>query len=230
MSKKINTESIRYVNVNETFNMTIPERNKNSICWFETAAFDYKTASTLLDNKIYCHSFFFMQQCVECIVKGLLIENKIVNAGDIKKWSHSPEEAFSAFYKFQKSLSEDFFTNIKVRIIKEHGLEAKLEITKNIINYYCHLYEEKKTTTPIEEHIVQHILVEAVIISLSILLNTMQQNTRYPNIETCKLPSMLYDESEIVVEYAPHILEWISYVLRHVYPDLHKSEHAHPLI
>ena len=48
----------------------------------------------------------------------------------------------------------------------------------------------------------------------------MQQNTRYPDIETCKLPSVLYDESEIVVKHTPHILERIKYVLINVCPDI----------
>lgn len=221
MGKKIDIESIRSIDIDEMFNMTIPIRDKNSICWFETAVLDFKTAGTLLNNKVYCHSLFFMQQCVECIVKGILIENKIVNVGEIKKWSHSPEEAFSAFYKAMESQSELFFSNIKERILKEHGLESKLETTNSIINYYCQIYEDsfKKTTVFCNPAIALRLCVDAIILSLSFLLNSMQQNTRYPDIETCKLPSMLYDESETVVKHSSEILKRIRYVLNNVCPE-----------
>ena len=222
MGKKINTESIRSIDINEIFSMTYPNRDENSICWFETAVLNCKTASTLLHNKIYCHALFFMQQCIECIVKGILIENQIVNVREIKKWSHSPEEAFSAFYKVMESQYELFFANIKERIIKEQDLESKLEMTNSIINHYCQIYEDslRKITTYNNPAILLKLCVDAIIISLSVLLNSMQQNTRYPDIETCKLPSVLYDESEIVVKHTPHILERIKYVLINVCPDI----------
>ena len=41
MGKKINTESIRSIDINEIFSMTYPNRDENSICWFETAVLNY---------------------------------------------------------------------------------------------------------------------------------------------------------------------------------------------
>lgn len=221
MGKRINIKSIQSVDIDNNFKMTLPERDTESICWFKTAVLNYNTANILLNNKIVCHALFFMQQCVECVVKGILIENHIVAIGEIKNWNHSPENAFSELYRSFESQSEELFTKIKEKINNEHGLQSKLKITISIINHYFKVYEDSlnMTHSKIEPSVYLHLYVDVAIISLSVLLNCMQQNTRYPDIETYRLPTMVYDESEIVVEYTREILKMINCILNNVCPE-----------
>ena len=71
--------------------------NQEAYNWYITADENIKTAEILLNNKRYPHSIFFMQQCVECLIKGIFLEAEIIF--DPKSISHAPEKAFIQFYE-----------------------------------------------------------------------------------------------------------------------------------
>lgn len=218
MKKRTVNSEIPSFEINDVFNITVPERREDSICWFKTAILNYETAKVLLSSNIICHSLFFMQQCVECIIKGILIENHLVDTNDIKEWGHYPECAFRIFYRSVNSQSEDLFNKIKEKIDKEENIECKLEMTNSILNAYYQKYEEIQSTplTNCDIYTYGHLCVEVTMVSLSVLLGYMQQSTRYPDM-SFRLPSELYDESEIVKRHSTVLLKRVKYVLDNVY-------------
>ena len=96
MAKRRIKENIETLDVNEVFGVSVNERTETSLAWFSVAKDNVSTAKLLFDNKKYHHCVFFLQQSIECIVKGVLLENKIVDHAE--DFSHSPIEALEQFY------------------------------------------------------------------------------------------------------------------------------------
>ena len=67
--------------------------------WYKIAEDNLSSAKVLLENKCVNHAVFFIQQSVECIVKGLFLEAGILNADKIRCINHNPSDAFKKLYK-----------------------------------------------------------------------------------------------------------------------------------
>ena len=65
-------KNIKTFDVNEFLGIADNERTDLSILWYQTAIENLITANVLLENKRISHCIFFMQQCIECIIKGIL--------------------------------------------------------------------------------------------------------------------------------------------------------------
>lgn len=153
--------------------------NKDAYNWYITADENIKTAEILFNNKRYAHSIFFMQQCVECLIKGIFLETQIVlNPKDI---SHAPEKTFIQFYeKVEDSLNKKN-CEIVVNALKERGIdnfEKKINYFIPVINDATNQYEQNLKTP--YRTIARFSYVQTVLFCLAKLFEDTQQETRYP--------------------------------------------------
>lgn len=52
--------------------------NTDAYNWYLTAKEDILTSKILFENDRYAHAIFFMQQCIECLIKGIFVETGII--------------------------------------------------------------------------------------------------------------------------------------------------------
>lgn len=67
--------------------------------WYKIADDNLSSARILLENNRVNHAVFFIQQCVECIVKGFFLEARIIAEAKIKSINHNPSKAFEKLYE-----------------------------------------------------------------------------------------------------------------------------------
>lgn len=80
--------------------------NQEAYNWYITADENIKTAEILLNNKRYPHSIFFMQQCVECLIKGIFLEAEIIFT-------------LKASLMLQKKLLSNFMKKLEIHSTKQ---------------------------------------------------------------------------------------------------------------
>ena len=185
--------------------------NQDAYNWYITADENIKTAEILLNNKRYPHSIFFMQQCVECLIKGIFLEAEIIF--DPKSISHAPEKAFIQFYEkvgdtLNKANCEVVITVLKNR--KIDNFEKKIHYFISIINDATTQYEQNLNALSETHLTAKFIYVQTVLFCLAKLFEGTQQDTRYP-MQTSNgivLPFTIFN-SEIIVEKCPSLITLI---------------------
>lgn len=215
MEKNKINENIESIDLDDEYATTIPNRNEESICWFKTALYNFRTASILIENKVFAHAVFFMQQCVECLIKGILVENKIVSLQELKKWSHKPEKAIEAFFEKLLSPSIDNIKYIRGKLDVDKNIEEKFKVALDIINKCSAQTTENMATNLSKMYVYTNECVNLCLFTLAVLLNSSQQNTRYPGINK-RVPMQLYDESSLICKTVPELMKCIKYIICNV--------------
>ena len=100
MSVKIHIEKdLNDVDITSNVAAIVGSRTDAVIAWYRVAKDNLSTANLLLKNKHIPHAIFFIQQCVECLVKGTFLECGALNEETTKQICHSPDKAYKALYK-----------------------------------------------------------------------------------------------------------------------------------
>lgn len=136
-------DNLNEVNITDNIFLIQGRRTPIVEAWYEIASENLKSANVLLENRCFNHAVFFVQQCVECIVKGVFLENGILNADKIKKdISHNPSEAFKQLYKtigYEQGI--EYCQQIPDMLVKKSSFEGKLILGANIANQFTEAYE-----------------------------------------------------------------------------------------
>lgn len=231
---------IKTLDVNDDLGVTANERTEISLSWFNVAKDNLDTAKILFEYKKYHHCVYFLQQSIECIVKGVLIENHIIDELQIK--THSPEDAFDCFYKHVNSSSIAITQYVRDRMSGIDSFELRLERMAQIMNYYTDQYNRGTILSPDyvrtfnnsslsslglsigmdEDAIVQKIqkiyFVNLLVYCIATLFRESQQNTRYPMKSNDKLllPSERYPGSELIFTGLQNLLVFYDYILENI--------------
>ena len=183
---------------------------KEAYFWYTTAKENIESAKILFENCHYSHSIFFLQQSVECLVKGVFLETGVNTTP--RNISHAPEKIFIQFYE---EVEDDINLNncktiinlLSKRNIK--GFEDKLRYFTNVINDATNQYHQYFGTS--NHLIAQYSYVQNVLFCLSKLFEGTQQDTRYPNKQRNQtiLPFDLYN-SQIIKERGFSLIDLIN--------------------
>lgn len=233
-SNKIN-KNIKTFDVNEHIGIADNARTEQSISWYRTAMENLITADILLKNKRISHCVFFMQQCIECIIKGILLENKLVD--NVKDFNHSPENAIEQFYEYVESNLIDSCNDIKDKMRNISDFELRLEYMAEISNNCTIEHVKSSQDCPpdfivnpnvldmigidissskekIYKHIQESMYVDKLIYCFAILFNGVQQNTRYPICENgISLPNEKYKYSSKIVNGLSSIIRCFNFII-----------------
>lgn len=234
-------DDIEVLDVNEVYATTLGIRTDVSIAWYKSARSNLLSAKVLMDNKQYPHSAFFLQQSIECIVKAILLENKVID--NAKSFSHSPEKALELFYKKMNSGSMEFCVKIKERMKDLNDFESRMVEMATLVNSLAKEYMDIERMKDINDFQVNPESVVAIglpgkvvsdvvaykfifrkqfvlnlVYCFAILFSTTQQSSRYPTIvnEELLLPDQQYSSPKIVDGLAT-ILPWFNFILQEVY-------------
>ncbi|GCB35011.1 HEPN domain-containing protein [Bacteroides faecalis] len=120
----------------------VGQRTLAVLAWYKVAKENLSSAELLLKNKKVSHAIFFIQQCVECIVKGVFLESGVLNNDTTRQISHSPEDAYKLLYKqLDYSCGIYYCEEIPRQLNKGISFEEKLRISANIANQFTEDYE-----------------------------------------------------------------------------------------
>lgn len=185
--------------------------NADAYVWYNTAQENLYTAKILQENHRYAHAVFFLQQCVECLVKGIFLETGLVLQP--KDISHKPEKVFIRLYEkvgdmVHKENCEKINKALNDRKIVK--FEDKITYFIGVVNDATSQYEKLKFSYPI---IAEYSYVQNVLFCFSKLFEETQQNTRYPmNGEKIMLPSEVY-KNPIIEQKMPSLISILEYIV-----------------
>ena len=242
MTKQRINDNIKTLDVNEIFGVSVNERTDESLSWFFVAKDNLSSAKLLFDNKKYHHCVFFLQQSIECIIKGILIENKIiVNAQD---FSHSPVDAFEQFYIQVGAGNTEYCQYIRREMEDKVGFEERITHMACIYNFFMRQYFAALEKEAPEDFYIDANCFSAIglpkqcdrniaywylirchythifIFCFAILFSNtkqgkIQQNTRYPMEEDGNLmPQDIYPETEKIVNGLSTIIPSFDSILK----------------
>ena len=241
MSKKRIKENVKVIDVNKQIAIIDSERTQDSISWYLTAKEDLLTAEVLLNNQRIAHCVFFLQQSIECIIKGIIIENNLVN--NVRDFSHRPEEAFEQFYVQHNSDNIEICSYIKNAMSNISDFESRLIRMADIEKYYTFYYIHSIQNCPVDfeaepqslqamglkkmcskediYNLVQkRFYVNTLIYLFAILFSPTQQNSRYPIREYDMIvPNEKYINNKKTIEGLFSIIECYNYILNEVFKD-----------
>lgn len=221
MSKNKIKDNIESIDINDKYAITKSERTPESCSWYEVANENLITAKILLDNKRIPHTIFFLQQSIECIIKAILLENKIIN--DVKDFNHKPEEAIVQFLEREQSDSVKILDHINEKMSNEKDFVSRLKTMNEIVNKLTRQYNN---IVDLYEKIFKEIeYTNNIIYCFAILFSTTQQNTRYPesannNTDGNKrwnLPNEMYQETAETLDELNSIMPFFKFILDTVY-------------
>jgi hypothetical protein len=221
MSKNKIKDNIEIIDINDKYAITKSERTPESCSWYEVANENLITAEILLDNKRIPHTIFFLQQSIECIIKAILLENKIIN--DVKDFNHKPEEAILQFLEREQSYSKEILDYIKKKMSYRRDFVSRLKTMNEIVNKLTRQYNN---IVDLYEKIFKEIeYTNNIIYCFAILFSTTQQNTRYPesannNTDDNKrwnLPNEMYQETAETLDELNSIMPFFKFILDTVY-------------
>lgn len=221
MSKNKIKDNIEVIDINDKYAITKSERTPESCSWYEVANENLITAEILLDNKRIPHTIFFLQQSIECIIKAILLENKIIN--DVKDFNHKPEEAILQFLEREQSYSKEILDYIKKKMSYRRDFVSRLKTMNEIVNKLTRQYNN---IVDLYEKIFKEIeYTNNIIYCFAILFSTTQQNTRYPesannNTDDNKrwnLPNEMYQETAETLDELNSIMPFFKFILDTVY-------------
>ena len=221
MSKNKIKDNIESIDINDKYAITKSERTPESCSWYEVANENLITAKILLDNKRIPHTIFFLQQSIECIIKAILLENKLID--NVKGFNHKPEEAIVQFLKSKQSDSVKILDHINEKMSNEKDFVSRLKTMSAIANTLTTQYNN---IVDLDEKIFKEIeYTNNIIYCFAILFSTTQQNTRYPerannNTDGNKrwnLPNEMYQETAETLDELNSIMPFFKFILDTVY-------------
>lgn len=234
-NKVVIQDDIKTVDVNEVFGITEAQRTDYSVAWNITAKSNLQSAKILYHNQRYSHTVFFLQQSIECVVKGILAENSITD--DIKSLGHNPEKAFELFYaRIEASIAN--ISAINNRIGHMYDFKSRMHESANILNETYTTVKELKENISNDEidiaadaykylglnsntskseaqiRLLDIQFVQILVYLFSKLFNPCQQETRYPGYKNDRLvvPEMVYSSQDVADELDT-IIKWFDYIL-----------------
>ena len=229
-------KDIKTIDVNDIFCVADNERTDYTISWYLIAQENLTTAKVLLNNKRIYHCVFFLQQSIECIIKGILLENKFID--NVKDFNHKPEDAIEQFYIQLDSESIHVCNYIKKEMCSIVDFESRLIQMAKIANSYTIQYTNLIQHCPSEFMIDPSVLpaigldapckkeviynrlqkihyTNTLIYCFAILFNNVQQNTRYP-IKECEkiMPGEKYSNTPKTVNGLNSIIRCFEFIIR----------------
>lgn len=215
--KKIN-DKLKEVDIEKQLGIVYGFNYEEAVIWYNIANENLTTSKILLDNHRYAHAVFFMQQSVECFIKGILIHSEILHSDKVKSVSHDIESVLCEFYK---KVGDEYNINTIQSIHSKLQVHTSLsdKITMIIVpcaNNIIEQFENAKTDLTYRVHAI-HGYITNMLILLSILLDrNTQQDTRY--YANGSYPCEKYTESsqlDKVMEYLISVNEWIKFLLNY---------------
>ena len=149
-------KDIKTIDINDIFGVADNERTDYTISWYLIAQENIKTAKVLLNNKRIYHCVFFLQQSIECIIKGILLENRLID--NVKDFNHKPEDAIEQFYIKLDSESIHICNYIKKEMSSIIDFESRLIHMAKIANSYTIQYNNLIQHCPSEFMIDPNVL------------------------------------------------------------------------
>lgn len=134
--------NLNEVNITDNIYLIQGCRTPTVEAWYKIANENLKSANILLENKCFSHAIFFIQQCVECIVKGVFLMSGILNADKIKDISHNPSDAFKQLYEtigYEKGI--EYCQQIPDMLAKKSSFEGKMILGVSLANQFTTAYE-----------------------------------------------------------------------------------------
>lgn len=132
---KIKTKILPSLEVGEDLHTLISNRTDYILSWYSVANENIKTVAILLRNERIPHAVFFMQQAIECLIKGLFLENGIAQPSDMKEIQHYPNKAFRTYYnKIHDCYGIKFCDLVPNVINRGNDFYEKLDISAQIAN------------------------------------------------------------------------------------------------
>lgn len=144
--------SKRKIQINDNFNeinisneivLIKGSRTPNVDAWFKIAEDNLSSARVLFDNNRVNHAIFFIQQCVECIVKGIFLEAGVIREDKIKSINHNPSEAFEKLYEkigYEQGLQ--YCRQIPEMFNKRSSFEEKFILGISLANQFTTAFNE----------------------------------------------------------------------------------------
>lgn len=117
------------------------------LSWYKVANENVRSAFLLLHNDRISHAVFFLQQTIECLIKGLFLENGVAAPSDMEIIKHYPNKAFRTFYdKVQDNYGVKFCDLFQNVINKGKSFYEKLDISAQVANVLTTDYNENQET------------------------------------------------------------------------------------
>lgn len=186
--------------------------NKEAVKWFYAAKENFKSAQILFDNQQFAHCIFFLQQCIECLTKGILVECDVVV--EPRNLSHHPEEAFLKLYEKMNDELNIRNCNVVLTAIEKrnaNSFEEKLPIIAEITNDATKQYSNNiLSTTLIVQRNATYGYVNTQLFCLAILFRGTEDSSRYPS--SSKSPSDLYG-TEVIKNALPSMFNLIDSII-----------------
>ena len=112
------------------------KRTPAVMAWYKTAEDNLFSAKILLENASISHAVFFIQQSIECAVKGLFLEAGIFKEENIKKEiKHYPSETFLSLYeKIDYEDGKEYCQIIPEMLNKKSIFQDKLILAISLAN------------------------------------------------------------------------------------------------
>ena len=135
-------DNLSEVNITENIFLIQGRRTTTVEAWYKIASENLKSANVLLENRCFSHAIFFIQQCVECVVKGVFLEAGILNVDRIKKdISHNPSGAFKQLFEtigYEQGI--EYCQQIPEMLAKKSSYEGKMVLGINLANQFTEAY------------------------------------------------------------------------------------------
>lgn len=144
---KINTKILPSKEVGEGLHTLISCRTDYILSWYKVANENVRSAILLLRNDRISHAVFFLQQAIECLIKGLFLENGIAGPSDMEEIKHYPNKAFRTFYDKVQDNNGVKFCDLLLNVInKGKSFYEKLGISAQVANILTTDYNENLKT------------------------------------------------------------------------------------
>ena len=226
-------DSLNQVDVNEDIAAIFGERTPTVLAWYKVANNNLQSAKLLLENGNIPHTIFFIQQCIECFIKGAFLEADVLTPENIRSINHNPSEAYRALYtKIDYQYGLYLCDEIPRQLNKASSFTDRLKINASIANQFTTVYWEDLKKAPTEylnyhydnalplglpentPQLISHfqfldsMYAENMLLLLSCVFNgDVQNETRYPIMDGNKvlIPDDIFDDN-IVRESLPTII------------------------
>lgn len=203
MKDRINMKELNVIEENELYGV-IGGCNKEAIVWYKTAINNIKIAEILFNENQTPQCIFSLQQCVETLTKGVLLECGVIKSP--RELNHHPEKAFQELYNKKNDTINSKNCNFVLQKIKgnEYNFEKKLPIIAQITNSATTQYSENRLSVSDKEYQnLKYSYVNTALFCLCVLFNSTEAKSRYP--EGNIMPSDIF-ETDNVKKYLPGIL------------------------
>ena len=239
MSKTIKLkENFNLVDLSPEIKTIIGEKTDIVINWYILAKENLLSASIMIDNVRIPHAIFFIQQSIECLVKGIFLESGIIEEKTVKSINHNPAEIFKNFYQKVNYKEGLYYCEMFPQYLNQgENFEERLAISAHIANQfttrYCNLVSGKDdnnipeyqniSTLGLDEnasHFYCHLkvnrgfYVQDMLLLLSFVFsNNIEQEVRYPKENNPEfLPEKEFNKIRIR-ECLPTIIRIINNIL-----------------